>query len=137
MAYVSQELKAKLAPAIKAALKKYGLKGSIGVQNHSTLVINVTKGKLDFFKNYNEFAPHRYGGSEFRKAEKSMQINPHWFKEHFNGVVKEAIEEIMTAANDGNFDKSDVQTDYFHVGWYVDLNIGRWNKPYELIGDAE
>jgi hypothetical protein len=38
----------------------------------------------------------------------------------------------MTAMNDGNHDRSDIQTDYFDVGWYVDVNIGRWNKPYIL-----
>jgi hypothetical protein len=32
--------------------------------------------------------------------------------------------------NDGNWDKSDIQSDYFNVGWYVDVNIGKWNKPY-------
>jgi hypothetical protein len=35
--------------------------------------------------------------------------------------------------NDGNFDKSDIQSDYFHVGWYVSVNIGKWNKPYEVV----
>jgi len=36
MAWMNQERKAALAPAIKAALKKYGLKGSLSVNNHST-----------------------------------------------------------------------------------------------------
>jgi hypothetical protein len=34
--------------------------------------------------------------------------------------------------NAGNWDKSDIQTDYFNVGWYIDVNIGKWNKPYTL-----
>jgi len=34
--------------------------------------------------------------------------------------------------NIGNFDKSDVQTDYFHVGWYMSVNLGKWDKPYIL-----
>jgi hypothetical protein len=33
----------------------------------------------------------------------------------------------------GNHDRSDIQSDYFDVGWYVDINIGRWNKPYALV----
>jgi len=36
----------------------------------------------------------------------------------------------MAVMNTGNWDKSDIQTDYFNVGWYVDVNIGKWNKPY-------
>ena len=23
--------------------------------------------------------------------------------------------------------------DYFHVGWYVDVNIGQWDKSYKLV----
>jgi hypothetical protein len=32
----------------------------------------------------------------------------------------------------GNHDRSDIQSDYFDVGWYVDVNIGSWNRPYEV-----
>jgi hypothetical protein len=34
--------------------------------------------------------------------------------------------------NQGNWNRSDVQTDYFDVGWYCDINVGSWNKPYVL-----
>ena len=33
MAYISQDDKAKLAPGIKAVLKKYSMKGTIGIQS--------------------------------------------------------------------------------------------------------
>ena len=48
MAYVSQEMKSELAPVIKTILKKYGMKGSLAVRNHSTLVLNLKSGKIDF-----------------------------------------------------------------------------------------
>ena len=54
MAYVSQELKAKLAPAIKSICKKYGVKASIAVSNHSTLVLNIKQGRIDFIENFIE-----------------------------------------------------------------------------------
>jgi len=44
MSYMSQEKKKQLAPAIKAVLKKYGVKGSIGVRHHSSLVVNIKEG---------------------------------------------------------------------------------------------
>ena len=25
-------------------------------------------------------------------------------------------------------------TDYFNTAYYVDINIGKWNKPYEVEG---
>jgi hypothetical protein len=32
----------------------------------------------------------------------------------------------------GNHDRSDSMTDYFDVGWYISINVGKWNKPYEM-----
>ena len=52
MAYVSQELKAKLAPTIKAVLKKYKVKGSISVRNHMSLVVTLKEGAVNFGKDY-------------------------------------------------------------------------------------
>ena len=48
MAYVSKQDKARLAPGIKAVLKKYDMKGSISVRHHSTLVVKVKSGHIDF-----------------------------------------------------------------------------------------
>ena len=48
MAYVSQEMKKELAPGIKAVLKKYGMKGSISINNHSSLVVTLQEGPLNF-----------------------------------------------------------------------------------------
>ena len=125
MAYVSQELKAKLSPMIKSICKNYGVKASLAVSNHSTLVLNIKSGSIDFFKSYNR---------DLNKPENVyIQVNPYWYNDHFDGVAKEFLSEVITAMNEGNFDKSDSQTDYFHVGWYVNVNIGKWNKPYQLV----
>lgn len=122
MAYVSQELKAKLAPTIKAICKKYNVRASLAVRNHSTLVLNISEGMLDFIGDYHD--PVR--GMEYGY----IQVNPYWYQDHFTGDCREFLSEIITAMNAGNWDRSDAQTDYFNVGWYVDVNIGRWNKPY-------
>ena len=53
MAYVSQDLKAKIAPKVKSILNKHGIKGTLAVRNHMTLVLNISKGKIDFIKNSN------------------------------------------------------------------------------------
>jgi hypothetical protein len=60
------------------------------------------------------------------------QVNPYHYNEHFDGIALAFLEEVMPVMNDGNYDKSDIQTDYFNVGWYVDVNIGQWNKPYTV-----
>lgn len=134
MAWMNQEKKAKLAPAIKKVLAKYGFKGTIGVRTHTTLVVNIKSGKLDLIKNYNETVSGLYGDGRTRKAEDSLYVNPYWYHEHFTGKAKDFFKELFTAMNDGNHDRSDIQSDYFDVGWYVDVNVGKWDKPYEVIG---
>jgi hypothetical protein len=131
MAYVSQDLKAKLAPQIKAVLKKYGIKGTISVRHHSTLVLNIKSGPIDFITNSNDTVSQQPGG--FRNGSPSkdyISINPYWYHEHFSGNAKEFLTEVLAAMKEGNWDHSDIQSDYFNVGWYVDVNIGNWQKPY-------
>jgi hypothetical protein len=133
MAFVSQELKSKLAPKIKAICKKYKVKASLAVNNHSTLVLNVQSSPIDFISNYNETVSTRPEYNRFSPAERAIQVNPYWYQDHFSGKAKAFLSEVLPAMNDGNFDKSDIQSDYFHVGWYVSVNIGKWNKPYEVV----
>lgn len=134
MAYFSQEQKAKISPKVKAILKKYNLKGSLRVRNHSTVVLTVKSGTIDFIGNYNETIGQRdpTGNRHINRAETSLDVNPYWFQDHFTGSAKKFLTEVFAALNDGNWDKSDIQTDYFNVGWYVDVNIGKWDQPYEL-----
>ena len=133
MAYMSQEKKAKIAPKVKKILKKFGVKGSLAVRNHSTLVLNLKAGKIDFIGNSN-----RVCGNDFYQVSKGFKpnttgysdVNPYWFKEHYDGDAKAFLSEVLSAMNDGNHDNSNIQIDYFDVGWYVSVNIGKWNKPY-------
>ena len=109
----AQEKKAKISPKIKAILAKYKVKGSLAVRNHMTLCLNLKSGSIDF-------------GTD--------RINEYWYKDHFadNPKALAFLSEVIPAMNIGNFDKSDVQTDYFHVGWYMSVNLGKWDKPYIL-----
>ena len=137
MAYMSQERKAQRAPVIKAILKKYNVKGSLSVRNHSTLVLTIKSGKIDFIGNYNEVVGNtpRYMNDPlgFRPVKDSMDINPYWYQEHFTGKAKDFLKEVLNAMYGSDyFDESDAQVDYFHCSHYVDVNIGRWNKPYIL-----
>ena len=54
MAYISQQTKKELAPAIKSVLKKFGVKGTVAVDNHSSLVVNIKEGIFDFIGIANE-----------------------------------------------------------------------------------
>ena len=133
MAYMSQDRKAQIAPAVKRILQKYKIKGTMAVRNHMTLVLNIKSGPIDFIKNYNETVGATSRGFGYGSPAKDhIDVNPYWYHEHFSGKAKAFLTDIMVAMNNGNHDNSDPQTDYFDVGWYVDVNVGRWNKPYVL-----
>ncbi len=139
MAYFNQERKQERAPAIKAILKKYGVKGSLAVNNHSTFVLNIKSGSIDFIENFIATdAKLIHGGKmsqdqiDYIRKNQSLDVNPYWFKEHFSGKALSFLTEVFQAMNKGNHDNSDIQSDYFDVGWYVDVNIGSWKKPYTV-----
>ena len=120
MAYVSQEMKRELAPAIKAICKKYGIKGSLAVRHHSTLVLNIKSGKIDFAK-------------DSTSDNFNYQVNTYHTDSHYTGKAKKFFAEVIAAMKGPKFfDNSDAMTDYFHVSHYIDINLGTWNKPYVL-----
>jgi hypothetical protein len=123
MAYMNQEKKAVMAPAIKAVLKKYGMTGTLSVNNLSTLVLTISKGPLDVFSDYT-VDPAR---TDY------IQVNEFWYKTHFTGKTLEFLLELIPVMMVGNHDNSDSQSDYFDVGFYISISFGRWNKPFKII----
>ena len=140
MAYMSQERKRELAPGIKKVLAKYGMKGSIGVDNHSTLVVNIKSGKLDLIGDANrsnrERAERR--GERFYEIQDYYQANPYRTGDYYGTkpAKSDKFLDELVAAMKGNkwYDKSDAMVDYFDTAWYLSINIGRWNKPYVYEG---
>lgn len=125
MAYVSQEMKKELAPQIKAVLKKYGMKGSIAVRHHSSLVCNIKSGKLDILGSLpiSEYGPRDY-----------VQVNTYWIEENYEDAeVVAFLTELKEAMEGPNFfNHDDSMTDYFHRSHYIDINVGQFDKPYIL-----
>lgn len=120
MAYVSQEMKKELSPAIKNVLKKYKMKASIGVRNHSTLRVNIKSGAINF-------------EDHFTHGDGYIQVNEYHIDRHYNGVQRDFLNELLDAMKGVNyFNNDDAMSDYFSRSHYTDINIGSWNKPYEL-----
>lgn len=124
MAYYSQEMKKAVQPAMKKLLKEYGLKGSLSVRDHRTVVLTIKSGAIDFNKSSNA-------------DDYNRQVNVYWIDEHWTGKAKEFLTKAKALLNTGNYDNSDIMTDYFDVGWYVDINLGKWNQPYVYTPDAK
>lgn len=122
MAYMNQEMKSTISKNLKPVLKKFGVKGSLSVRNHSTIVLTLKSGKIDFFADYGDSEDARKFG---------IDVNPYWFHEHFTGKSKQFLTEAFRALKSANwYDESDIQTDYFNTAYYFRINVGKWNKPY-------
>lgn len=116
MAYMNQEMKKEKAPKIKAICKKYGVKGSLSVYHLSTLVLTISKGSIDFGTDY--------------ETINEYHINAHYPE----GIIRNLFNELKEVMMEGNHNNSDIYTDYFDVGWYIQIQVGKWDKPYILIG---
>ena len=109
---MNQEKKAKIAAKMKPVLRKYGLKGSLSVHNHSSITLTIKSGKLDFGGDY-------------------IQVNPYWLESNYKGTVLKALQEIKQALLAADYyDNTDAQIDYFDTAYYYNINVGKWNKPY-------
>ena len=118
MAYVSQNDKKELSVGIKKVLKKYGMKGNIGVKNHMSLYVDVMEGPIDF---------------DFSHGEGYSQVNTYWIDDHYKGIAKQFLNELLAEMKGKNYYNNDnAQFDYFDRSHYTDINIGKWNKPYKL-----
>ena len=62
--------------------------------------------------------------------ENYIDVNVYHFNSHFTGKAKDFLNEVYKIMNTGNHDNSNIQIDYFDVGFYVDINIGKWDTPY-------
>lgn len=133
MAFMNQERKKTLEPGIKAVLKKYNISGRLSVRNHMVLVLNITRGKIDFINDYIATSSKNYP-DDIRHLGNITSLSPniYWLEHRHSGVAYDCLRDLNTAMNVGNWDRSDVMTDYFDVGWYNEINIGKWNKPYVL-----
>ena len=134
MAYMNQERKAKIAQVLKPILAKYKVKGSLSVRNHSTIVLTLKSGAIDFIGNSN-----RVCGNDFYQVQRGFkpttsgydQVNPYWFQDHYDGDAKAFLTEAFKALKSADwYDESDAMIDYFNIAYYVDVNIGKWNAPY-------
>ena len=136
MAYMNQERKAKITKMLKPILAKYKVKGSLSVRNHSTIVLTLKSGAIDFIGNSN-----RVCGNDFYQVQRGFkpttsgydQVNPYWFQDHYDGKAKAFLTEAFKALKSADwYDESDAMIDYFNIAYYVDINIGKWDKPYIL-----
>lgn len=131
MAYVSQEKKAKIAAALKAAAPA-GWKYSLAVRHHSTIVLTVYQAPFDLVAIANErnavLAQDR--GDAPYTIKGYFDLNHCWFDATQWGAAGDVLGAMINALNTDNHDNSDPMSDYYDVGHYISISIGRYDKHF-------
>lgn len=127
MAFMSQEKKASIAVELKKVMPK-GWKYSLAVRHHSTLVLTIRQTPNNILAYLNEspyFNP---------KTATNADLNVYYIERQIaDPALLQTFRAILDAMNAGNWDRSDPQTDYFNVGWYVEVKIGDYSKPLKMV----
>ena len=118
MAYIDQTKKAVIAAALKVAMKPYPLvKYTLSIQNRSSITCTIKQGPkcLDI------------------DGKGNVTVNHYYIESNFSKEAAEILNKIKDCLNLENHDNSDVQSDYFDVGHYINIDIGRWDKPFIAV----
>ena len=127
MAYIRTEEVREIRNTLK---EEFGpdLKFSVKKQHHSSVLVTIKKGNVDF-------------SDIMREGDRGYtQINQYHLGQYgrhamlFDSIV-DVIKTAPGKAEGGRewFDKSDAMVDYFHTAFYFNLEVGNFNKPYELV----
>jgi hypothetical protein len=138
MAYVSQEVITKARAALKALNKEYGVKATLSGKGGLCLNLTIAEGSIDFVNNYCETIAakriHRDVDQTIGwvKLEQRVTINHYYLDTQFSGKALEYLEKAKEIMYADHWDKSDIQSDYFHCAYYVGMQVGSYGKVYKL-----
>lgn len=139
MAYVTEEIINKARIALKALNKQYGVKATLSGKGDSTLYLTIAEGSIDFIGNFCENTAAKRIQHDTQQVidwvtkEQHISVNQYYLDSSFSGVALEYLEKAKAIMLVDHYDRSDIQSDYFECAYYVNINIGRWNKPYKLV----
>lgn len=122
MAYINSKKTSQIREAIKKDFPSSdGWKFSITNENHTSIHCAILEAPINFDE---------------------RQINPYYIETNYNDKpeqlkalkrLRDLLNGSTLEAGERNFDKSDPMTDYFHVGWYIHLTIGKWDKSFKHV----
>jgi len=138
MAHMTQEHKKRIAAELKKFMPK-SWKYSLRVVHHSSIEMTIRQAPVDlpkmvFEKRGSKVCNHQEPFyQDASNVYKNTSVNDHWIEEEVDAEYLTLFKKIIAALNLDNFNKSDIMTDYFHVGHYIGLEVGRWDKPFKVV----
>lgn len=125
MAFITADRTKEIKRELKA--KFPNLTFSVRNRHYSSVDVTITSGDIDFSDLYEN--ERTYAG-----------VNHYALRREYDqpyGKHTALLREIFEIVNTNNYDNSDTMTDYFDVGFYVDMSIGNWEKPYVYKGGSK
>ena len=121
MAYLSKTQVKETREALKVAFPDFKFMVRKGNGGSGSINVSIMSGPVDF------------GELDMPKA-----INPYHIGSFFEGQQVKFLEAVTKVIKYGTsrqwYDNSDAMTDYFDTAFYLDVELGRWNKtphPYQ------
>lgn len=111
---------------IREALKKEfpNIKFSITREHGMSVSVSIVKSNIDFT---DEVLTDGMTHVSINHYHVDKNYPKH--KDLFNKIIN----IIRTGSDRKWYNNSDAMTDYFDTAFYFDLNVGKWDKPYELV----
>ena len=148
MAYVSKEKKEEIRQAVKKVMP-HDWKWSLAVKDYSKAILTISKAPVDLVKvicdSQDAHEAYRkalgytvYGsGSDYARKHGNVDITASDVERLKNDGLQgryfaKVFGQLIDAMNTGNYDNSDMMTDYFEVGHYIEVQIGSWKTPFKL-----
>jgi len=138
MAFINQAGKAKIAAALKAAMPK-DVKYTLAIRDNMTVVMTIKSAPFDLMAmiNAKNKAQAEFRGDAFYEVKGNCQLNQYYLDKSFDGKALEILEAAKKALYSADYyDDSDIQSDYFSCAYYVQMNVGTYDKPFVCTATA-
>jgi hypothetical protein len=131
MAYMNQKEKALIAAELKKVVPA-GWKYSLSVYHHSTICMTISAAPVDLLAESNRVTKKladRRNDLFQENTSGYLDFNQFHPEASFDDSLPVFV-QIFKALNLNNYNNSDSQSDYFDVGHYVSISIGKYDKPF-------
>lgn len=130
MAYINaQDVKA-IRDELKATFPKFKFGVRKGYEG-SSVDVTIKQGPVDFAEVFTQ------GRGAYAQINEYHLYNYGKYQQFFEQVLEIIKCAPARAGGRAWFDKSDSQIDYFHIAYYIHLNVGEWNSPYACTKEKE
>jgi len=119
MAYINAKHVSQIRNSLKNEFPNF--KFSVRKDQFSEIIVTIKKGNVDF--------------SDILNENNTIDINVYHLRNYKNheALLQKIINVIKTGSDNKWYDKSDMQSDYFNIAFYITLKIGDYDHPYQMI----